>query len=182
MACLKFLALATTLLLAAAAIIVRADFQEDQYKLHKLLEKALLTERNIYTLQQAFYPRDRFTVSEVHFNVTVQVRDIKEEDKYFFQFYNECDCYKQYFQIRVMTNSMSLQTYIEGFMPYLQQFSENSFRYLLSLLSKSQSFYYNYYPTKLLLNLTENPYEIDYNIKISLLALLTRVSYTLNMT
>ena len=182
MGCLKFFALATTLLLAAAVIIARADYQEVEYKFHKLLEKALLTERNIYTLQQAFYPSYKFTVSEVHFNVTVQVRDIKEEDKYFFLFDNECDCYKQHYTIRVMTNSMSLQTYIEGFMPYLRQFSDHSFYSLLSLLSKSQSADYNYYPTKILLNLTANPYEIYYNIENSLLVLFTRVSYTLNMT
>ena len=73
MACLKLFTLATTLILAVA-ITVRADAQKD-YELRKILKDALLTESNIYAMQQAIYPSDSFTVSEVYFNVTVQVKD-----------------------------------------------------------------------------------------------------------
>ena len=179
--CLKFFTLVTTLLLAAAVVIVRSDVQDDDYKLHKLLEKALLTESNIYAMQQVLYPSYSFEVSEVHFNVTVQVEDFSydNKNKWYFKFDHECHCYKWNDLIRVMTNSMTLQIYIEGFMPYLRNFTDYSFFTLLSKLTKAQS---DYVPTKLLwLNLTEEvPSESHYND--GLLALFSRVSYTLNKT
>ena len=74
---------------------------------------------------------------------------------------------------------MTLQIYIEGFMPYLNNFTDHSFFYLISLLTSAQ---YDYAPTKLLwLKLTEGiPFESDYID--CLLALFSRVSYTLNKT
>ena len=181
MAYLKFLALATTLILAAAADTVRADFQEDEYELYKLLQEAILTERNMYAMQQAFYPVDSFTVAEVYFNVTVQAKYINEEEKYYFTFdYYECHCYKRHDQIRVVTNSMPLQSYIEGFMPYLHNYSDTYFYNLLDMLTKAQYSYYKYYSTtELKLYLTEINSYSDY-IK-GLQVLLTRVSFTNSM-
>ena len=179
MACLKFFTLVTTLLLAAAVITLRSDVHDDDYKLHNLLEKALLTESNIYAMQRAFYPRDSFEVSEVLFNVTVQVNDFNfgNKNKFYFKFDHECDCYKWNDLIRVMTNSMTSQIYTEKFRTYLRHFTDYSFYYLLLLLNKAQSEYVTM--TLLRLNLTEEiPSESNY--KECLLALFSRVSYTLN--
>ena len=118
MAGLKLFTLATTFILAAA-IIVKADAQEDdsEFYIYELLKKALLTEENIFALQHGFYPRDTFTVSEVYFNVKIQVNDIKYKNStgaltYQDGYYGRSD------SIRIMTNTMILQKYIEEFMPY----------------------------------------------------------------
>ena len=177
MASLKLFSLATTFILTAA-IIARADALADRRELYiyKLLKKALLTEDNVFALQHGFYPRDRFTVSEVYFDVNITVNYTNYKNSIGALTYQDDRYYGGSYSIRIMTNTMILQAYIEEFMPYLRISSDLSFYYLLSL-STARS---NRYPLPVCLqirNLEEDLPETCY--VENLLLLFTRVRYIL---
>ena len=132
----------------------------EESELYRELRDALLTEDNIFKLQQAFYSSD----SKVEFSVRVTVNSIKDNktspcSAFYF------DKYQSYYQ---RSDSVQISSYSKNLEAYLRPYINNSimfydltfFKLLTSVGYKDNSYYYDgkyFNPLDINMNLTTNP-------------------------
>ena len=133
----------------------------EESELYQELKDALLTEDNIFRLQQAFYPSDNIMISDVYLYLNVTVENITDSEFsscLAFHFDKYCWCFKRlipyyYDNLHISSYSKNLEAYLGPYIDRYVIFFDITFFKILTAVGYKERNTYHYnvkYPNHIL--------------------------------